>query len=85
MNIKNADMPAMPLTGDAYTDLSNYDGTRNTSCNPECLGLTKREHAAIEIMAGMAASNHGYHDYKYMASDAVKQADALLAELEQSK
>ena len=42
--MKNSDMPAMPLSGDAYTDFAHYDETKNTSYNPECQGLTKREH-----------------------------------------
>ena len=45
--MKNADMPAMPLAGDAYHDFSNYDGTSKTSYNPECQGLTKREMFAM--------------------------------------
>lgn len=39
----NKDMPAMPLSGDAYQDFAGYDGTRKTSYNPECQGLTKLE------------------------------------------
>lgn len=45
--MKNSDMPAMPLTGDAYHDFSGYDGTSKTSYNPECQGLTKREMFAM--------------------------------------
>ncbi len=45
--MKNADMPAMPLSGDAYQDFSNYDGTSKTSYNPGCQGLTKREMFAM--------------------------------------
>jgi len=42
----NSDMPAMPLTGNAYEDFAGYDGTKNTSYNPDCQGLTKLEHFA---------------------------------------
>jgi hypothetical protein len=45
--MKNSDMPAMPLSGDAYQDFSTYDGTSKTSYNPECQGLTKREMFAM--------------------------------------
>ena len=43
----NADMPAMPLSGDAYQDFAGFDGTKNTSYNPQCQGLTKRETFAM--------------------------------------
>lgn len=42
----NGNHPASPLTGDAYTDYSHYDGTNKSSYNPECQGLTKREYFA---------------------------------------
>lgn len=42
MSTDNGNMPAMPLTGDAYIDYAAYDGTKNTSYNPQCQGLTKR-------------------------------------------
>lgn len=74
--MKNADMPAMP--------------TSPNDRDPECAaarsgGLTKREMFAMHIVAGMAATSHGYSDYKYMASDAVRQADTLLSALEETK
>jgi hypothetical protein len=76
MSIKNGDMPAMPTSPNSIDP--NWAAARTG-------GLTKREMFAMHIMAGMASSNHGYHDYKYMASDAIKQADALLVELEHTK
>ena len=45
--MKNADLPAMPLSGDAYQDFADYDGTISKSYNPECQGLTKREMFAM--------------------------------------
>lgn len=46
--MKNADMPAMPLSGDAYTDFAAYNPDKNdSSYNPECQGLTKRETLAM--------------------------------------
>ncbi|MGL5281051.1 MAG: hypothetical protein ACRC8W_04730 [Plesiomonas shigelloides] len=44
--IKNGDLPAMPLTGDAYEDLSGRIH-KGYGYNPECLGMTKREMMAI--------------------------------------
>lgn len=45
-------------------------------------GLTKREYFAGLAMQGMASSDLTYED---IAHDAVKMADALLAELNKSK
>jgi hypothetical protein len=76
MNMNNADMPAMPLTGDAYTDIN---GTANCQGSiQDGMGLTKREHFAGLIMASLAGPN------RYMglsAESAVQWADALLTEL----
>ncbi len=59
MNIKtNANAPASPLTGDAYLDYYMYDGTKNTSYNPECQGLTKREAFAMAAMQGLLSNSH---------------------------
>ena len=43
--MKNKDLPAMPLTGDAYTDLAGHLN-KGQGFEPECLGLTKREYFA---------------------------------------
>ena len=45
-------------------------------------GLTKREYFAGLAMQGMASSDLTYED---IAHDAVKMADALLAELDKTK
>ena len=45
--MNNGNEPAMPLTGNAYEDFAGYDGTKNTSYNPQCQGLTKRETFAM--------------------------------------
>jgi hypothetical protein len=48
--MNNADMPAMPLTGDAYQDFAAYDESSNSSSyNPECQGLTKREQFCLQM------------------------------------
>lgn len=80
--MKNGDMPAQALSGDAYYDFAHYLHTEDASYNPAGHGLTKREMYAMHIMAGMA---HGYNEWKYMAEDAVAQADALLLALEETK
>lgn len=82
--MKNGDMPAMPMPlgadGRIWT-ASDLDNGYAEQCRP-AFGLTKREMFAMHIMAGMA---HGYNEWKYMAEDAVAQADALLLALEETK
>lgn len=85
--MKNSDMPAMPLTGDAYTNFAHYDGTKNTSYDPQCQGLTKREYFAGLAMQGwLARCSEVPHSVKLdpesMANVAVDMADALLKELD---
>lgn len=86
--MKNADFPAMPLSGDAYQDFAGYDGTKNTGYNPECQGLTKREMFAMHAMQAMLSSRHvsdfngSDADFNNgLCSKAVGYADALLEEL----
>jgi len=88
--MNNSDMPAMPLTGDAYQDFAGYDGTRRTSYNPECQGLTKREYFAGLAFNGLisdtattfASVQEGEAPAKRIAKMSVNLADALLKELE---
>lgn len=47
-------------------------------------GLTKREEFAKAAMQGMLASSFTVYDEKSLAQDAIKQADALLEELERT-
>ena len=79
--MKNRDMPAKPLTGNAYDDFADFDSSRkDSSYNPQCQGLTKLEYAAIQIMAGMEGT------YRYNLSDvAVKRANELFDELEKQR
>ena len=84
MTIKNGDMPAMPLSGDAYTDFADHC-YKGGSYNPECQGLTKREMMAMHMMAANRSRNTDYHTWELMAQDAVEAADALLSELERTK
>lgn len=49
--------------------------------DPEA-GLTKREYAAIQIMAGLAASPNIISRREIVAEEAVRWADALFAELD---
>ena len=77
--MNNADIPAMPLSLELNEKLEEgywYEG----------LGLTKREYFAGLVMQGMCSNEeyapvHQDH-FVNVAEDAVRQADALLAELE---
>ena len=80
--MKNADMPAMPQP--IATDLeggihSSYDKAMFEG-GPDA-GLTKREQFAMAAMQGLCMQS-GYNGPNYVAKDAVRCADALLAELE---
>ena len=83
MLIENADLPAMPLNGDAYTDFSGHVN-KGHDYNPECLGMSKRETIAMHAMMGLCAHSSDYHQFEHLASDAVSFADALLSELDKS-
>lgn len=68
MKIKNADKTAMPC---------------NSQSNDNAFGgLTKREYAAIKIMAGFASDPDTAGTVEEVSKYAVKWADALLKELE---
>lgn len=75
--MKNAYMPAMPLTDEQIHRSQRFDGYE---------GFTKREELAARNMAAILAnSNYAAprrHRFAGMAQDAVSAADALLAELE---
>ena len=95
MKSSNSDLPAMPLSGDAYQDFAHYDGTPKTSYNPECQGLTKREVFAMHAMQGLLSNSGGVvqansrsgtgfcnSDEVSLAQWSIACADALLSELE---
>jgi|TARA_R110000803_G_scaffold34063_1_gene74525 hypothetical protein len=82
--MNNGNNPANPLTGDAYIDFSVYDETKGgeSSYNPECQGLTKREAFAMAAMQGLIASDiENIYTTTDIAEISVTQADALLKEL----
>jgi hypothetical protein len=66
--MKNADRPINPIANGIHA----------------ATGLTKREYAAINIMAGLAACDDIGGKVEMVASCAVTWADALLAELEKT-
>jgi hypothetical protein len=77
--MSNSDMPAMPLTGDAYTDLN---GTMAVAGRAEDgMGLTKREHFAGLAMQGLLSGHSNLGDSE-CATNAIDYADALLKGLE---
>ena len=87
--MNNADLPASPLTGNAYDNFSAYDETSNTSYDPDCQGLTKREMFAMHAMNTILGNYNPYDDgsfdssnWQETAKNCVGLADALLAELE---
>lgn len=81
--MNNSSNPAMPLSGDAYRDFSDYNGEKNTSYNSECQGLTKREMMAMHIIGHLANGTAGYDEQvKRKANVAVEYADELLRALE---
>ena len=77
----NKDLPAMPLTGDAYSDLN---GAPNQAGSIEDgMGLTKREYFAAKAMQGILASDTDdtiWDEVTILCS--VKLSDMLLKELE---
>lgn len=77
--MKNADMPAAPvLNGDNEPADFGHSFYRNGNL---ASGLTKREMIAMHIMCGVA-SDPARFTPEYGAEQAVRYADALLAELE---
>lgn len=80
MTIKNGDLPASPICYDARMMAAYSKG--------EAMGLSKREHFAALAMQGILAnSTERIHDgmFGFVASSAVKQADAILSQLERTK
>lgn len=76
--MKNGNLPAMPTI---YADMGT-NGQREIYCDQT--GLTKREQFAMAMAQGLCATGQ-YGSFDHVAQDAVKAADALLAELERSK
>ena len=83
--MSNGNMPAMPQSGDAYTDISGYKDIPGRIENG--MGLSKREQFAAMAMQGLISSwgAHDVTDCDEIASDAVMMADALLSQLEKAK
>ncbi len=86
--MKNADMPAMPC-GESYKTQQSYGGDW-VECKKGALynGLTKREMFAMAAMQGILASLTNDTDDispENLARSTVRNADALLAELERRK
>ena len=84
MTIKNGDLPAMPLSGDAYSNFAVAVCDTNVSYDPECQGLTKREYFAAMAMQGVTSLPKFDSDpetIEMAAKWAVNCADALLSEL----
>ena len=75
-------MPAMPLTGDAYTDINGVANCKGSI--EDGMGLTKREHFAGLAMQSLINIDAGFRATPDVKAElAVKMADALLRELEE--
>ena len=79
MTIKNADMPAMPITDESGMPFSGLPLELST------IGLTKREMMAMHMMAASRSRSSNYSSWVDMATDAIEMTDALLAALERTK
>jgi len=84
MKLNNGDMPASPLSGDAYIDFADAVNM-NHSYNSECQGLTKREAFAMAAMQNILTFYKPYEqgdfdssDYDLTAEHAFGLADAML-------
>ena len=78
--MNNPDMPAMPLTGDAYIDLNGTSHCEGAI--QDGMGLTKREHFAGLVMQGLVGlKGSDCSDSDITAKQCVRMADALLKEL----
>lgn len=81
MSIKNGDLPAMPAI--MLIEVESSSGLKY-ELKTECTGMTKREQFAMSAMQGLLA-HESDREPKFIATDAVIMADALLAELERQK
>ena len=79
--MNNGDMPAMPIVRDLMIPRQG-----NSLPNKFPYGLTKREELASRQMAALQAACNGMvcdtSGIQHLADIAIKQADALLAQLE---
>lgn len=80
------DKPAFPTSkrkAENYMDEGGYGRSRIVTVEEG--GMTLREYAAVAAMQGLLGSPDYPHGFEALADDAVRQADALLARLEESK
>lgn len=100
MTIKNGDMPAMPLADSSIDTRESWDDATAGGRLIPVTGFTKREMIAMHICSAITGSIHDEACYlriksmsdrcgvkvsEWIAREAAKQADALLAELERTK
>ena len=83
--MKNSDMPAMPLSGDAYTDI-NGNAMTEGSIEPG-MGLTKREAFTMAAMQGLLSNPSIIDSFvpevkAWIADHSAKMADAQLKALD---
>jgi hypothetical protein len=81
VSVENGDMPAMPVECQFGPD-DKVRGQQTGNYSGWEIGLTKRELFAAMAMQGLLATGEYWDDYAdRTAAWAVKNADALLAEL----
>ena len=78
--MSNGNTPAFPVEVDHYQDGSIRGRQTGTYAGLE-IGLTKRELFAAMAMQGLIASGYTQETFGDLQFDAVRHADALLAEL----
>lgn len=86
--MNNSDMPAMPCKrgpSNAEKQQHGFDGLIGNAPDVLMKGLTKREHFAGLAMQGLLADFQVDGTHKEISNVAIKMADALLAELENTK
>ena len=82
--MKNADLPAMPTKGVISDTNEVWNFQTGDNSEFQFVGLTKREMFAMAAMQGICSNPDDRYTYEQLAGHAVKQADALLAELEKT-
>jgi hypothetical protein len=78
---RNGDLPAMPVECDFSRTEDRVFGRQIDSHSAWVTGLTKRETFAAMAMQGLLAAGYTQSTFGDLQSDAVRHADALLAEL----
>ena len=77
--MKNADMPAYPLSDERLVELLGDDYNAAALLTRE---LTKRELFAMTTLQGLLVEGWSYHEVGFLTAKAVEYADSLIKALE---